>query len=307
MCFAGWLPTGNMAEVTRPFGTPERVYHRWRGRLAKSHQVHRGGRRPAMKIVALVKHVPDATADRTFVEADNTTDRAGVDGLLSELDEYAVEEALKIADGGDAEVVALTMGPADAADAVKKALQMGADAGVHVVDDGLHGSDAVATARVLAAAITKIGDVDLVITGMASTDGGMSVVPSMLAEHLGLAHVGFVGELTLGEGNVRCRRDGDTASETIEAALPAIVSVTDQINEPRYPSFKGIMAAKKKPVESWSLADLGVDAGQVGLGAALSVVHEVTKRPPRTQGVIVTDEGDGGVKLADYLAAQKFI
>ncbi|SEE41563.1 electron transfer flavoprotein subunit beta/FixA family protein [Jiangella alba] len=261
-----------------------------------------------MKIVTLVKHVPDATADRTFTAADNTTDRVGVDGLLSELDEYAVEEALKIAEAGEGvEVVALTMGPEGADAALKKALQMGADSGVHVVDDSLHGSDAPATARVLAAAVAKVGDVDLVLTGMASTDGGMSVVPAMLAEHLGLAHVGFVGELAVSEASVTARRDGDVASETIEAALPAVVAVTDQINEPRYPSFKGIMAAKKKPLVTWTLGDLGIDAAGVGLGAAASVVREVVKRPERTQGQVVTDDGDGGAKLAEFLAAQKFI
>ncbi|MGH8774044.1 MAG: electron transfer flavoprotein subunit beta/FixA family protein [Jiangellaceae bacterium] len=263
-----------------------------------------------MRIVVLVKHVPDAAAERTFSEPDKTTDRDGVDGILSELDEYAVEEALTIVESGDGEVVALTMGPERAADAVKKALQMGASAGVHVVDDALHGSDAIATSLVLATAIEKIGHggrVDLVLTGMASTDGGMSVVPAMLAERLGLPHVGFVGELTVADGTVRGRRDGDAASETVEASLPAIVSVTDQINEPRYPSFKGIMAAKKKPFVTWSLADLGVDASQVGLSAAWSVVEEVTKRPPRSAGEVVTDEGDGGVKLAEFLAAQKFV
>jgi electron transfer flavoprotein beta subunit len=260
-----------------------------------------------MKIVVLVKHVPDATADRTFSDADHTTDRIGVDGLLSELDEYAVEEALTIAEGDDDEVVVLTMGPEQAADALRKGLQMGATSAVHVVDDALHGSDAVATSLVLEKAIRKVGDVDLVLTGMASTDGGMSVVPAMLGERLGLPHVGFVGELTVADGTVTGRRDGDAASETIEASLPAIVSVTDQINEPRYPSFKGIMAAKKKPFETWSLADLGIDPGQVGLDAAWSVVEEVTKRPPRSAGEVVTDEGDGGVKLADFLAAQKFV
>lgn len=260
-----------------------------------------------MKIVTLVKHVPDATADRSFAD-DTTTDRVGVDGLLSELDEYAVEEALKVAEAGDGvEVVALTMGPEGADAALKKALQMGADSGVHVVDDGLHGSDALATARVLAAAVTKIGDVDLVLTGMASTDGGMSVVPAMLAEYLGLAQVGFVGELSVSEASVTARRDGDAASETVEAALPVVVAVTDQINEPRYPSFKGIMAAKKKPLETWTLADLGIEPAAVGLGAAFSVVREVVKRPERAAGQVVTDEGDGGVKLAAFLAEQKFI
>ncbi|GAA1005072.1 electron transfer flavoprotein subunit beta [Acrocarpospora pleiomorpha] len=199
------------------------------------------------------------------------------------------------------------MGPGGADAAVRKALQMGADSGVHVVDEALHGSDAPATAQVLAAAIAKIGDVDLVLTGMASTDGGMGVIPAMLAEHLGLAHVGYVGELTVSGGTVTCRRDGDAASETIEAALPAVVAVTDQINEPRYPSFKGIMAAKKKPVRAWTLADLGVDAARVGLDAAFSVVRAVTRRPERSQGQIVTDSGDGGTKLAEFLAARKFI
>jgi len=260
-----------------------------------------------MKIVVLVKHVPDATADRTFSDADHTTDRIGVDGLLSELDEYAVEEALTTAEANDGEVVVLTMGPEQAADALRKGLQMGASSAVHVVDDALHGSDAVATSLVLEKAIRKVGDVDLVLTGMASTDGGMSVVPAMLGERLGLPHVGFVGELTVADGTVTGRRDGDAASETVEAGLPAIVSVTDQINEPRYPSFKGIMAAKKKPLETWSLSDLDIDPGQVGLAAAWSVVEDVTRRPPRSAGDVVTDEGDGGLKLVEFLAAQKFV
>jgi electron transfer flavoprotein beta subunit len=260
-----------------------------------------------MKIVVLVKHVPDATADRTFSDSDHTTDRVGVDGLLSELDEYAVEEALKIAESEDSDVVVLTMGPEQAADALRKGLQMGATSAVHVVDDALHGSDAIATSLVLAKALEKVGDVDLVLTGMASTDGSMSVVPAMLAERLSLPHVGFVGELTVADGTVTGRRDGDAASETVEAALPAIVSVTDQINEPRYPSFKGIMAAKKKPFETWSLADIGVDASDVGLAAAWSAVEDVTKRPPRTAGQVVTDDGEGGLRMVEFLVAQKFV
>jgi electron transfer flavoprotein beta subunit len=259
-----------------------------------------------MKIVVLVKYVPDASADRGFTE-DRTTDRVGVDGILSELDEYAIEEALKVSDAGDAEVVVVTMGPEQAGEAIRKGLQMGADSGVHVSDDALAGSDAVATSAVLAAAITKIGDVDLVVTGMASTDGSMGVVPTMLAERLGIAHVGFAGELTVGDSGVTARRDGDVASETVEASFPVIVSVTDQINEPRYPSFKGIMAAKKKPVQTWSVADLGLDPASVGAAAAWAVVVEVTKRPPRSQGQVVTDDGDGGVRLTEFLVAQKFV
>ena len=259
-----------------------------------------------MNIVVCVKYVPDAQSDRGFNE-DNTTDREGVDGLLSELDEYAVEQALQIVEAGEGEVTVLTIGPADAAEAVKKSLQMGADKGVHICDDAIAGSDALATSLVLAEAIKKIGTPDIVLTGMASTDGTMGVVPAMLAERLGLPQVTYASELTVDGGVAKMRRDGDTASETVEASLPALISVTDQINEPRYPSFKGIMAAKKKPVEEWSLADLGVDASQVGLANAWTTVESTTKRPPREQGEIVTDEGDGGTKLAEFLKTHKFV
>jgi len=258
-----------------------------------------------MNIVVCVKYVPDAQAESRFA-SDNTTDRAGVDGLLSELDEYAVEEALKIAESSDGKVTVLTVGPENATEAVRKALQMGADEAVHVLDDAIHGSDAPATSLVLAAAIGKL-EHDLVVTGMASTDGIMSVVPAMLAERLGLPQVTLASEVTVENGTVRIRRDGDTSTEIIESSLPAIVSVTDQINEPRYPSFKGIMAAKKKPLQTWSLADLGVDAGDVGLGAAWTAVDEITARPPRQAGQVVTDEGDGGNKLVEYLAGAKLV
>lgn len=260
-----------------------------------------------MNIVVCVKYVPDAQAERTFNASDNTTDRENVDGLLSELDEYAVEAALKLVEAGEGEVTVVTVGPDQAADAIKKALQMGADKGVHVKDDAIHGSDAIATSLVLAEAIKKIGSPDLVVTGMASTDGTMGVVPTMLAERLGLPAVTYASELTVDGAKATIRRDGDVSTQTIEATLPALISVTDQINEPRYPSFKGIMAAKKKPVEEWSLADLGVDAGQVGLDAAWTKVEAFAARPPRSQGEIVTDEGDGGKKLAEFLASRKFI
>jgi len=256
--------------------------------------------------------VPDAQSERTFNESDNTTDRVGVDGLLSELDEYAVEAGLKLAesaDGGaeDNIVTVLTVGPDRAAHAIKKALSTGAHAGVHVNDEAIHGSDAAATSLILAEAVKKIGSPDLILTGMTSTDGTMRVVPAMFAERLGLPQVTFASELTVEGGTATIRRDGDVASETIAASLPALVSVTDQINEPRYPSFKGIMAAKKKPVETWTLADLGLDAGSVGLAAAWTKVESFAKRPPRAKGQIVTDEGDGGTKLAEFLFANKFV
>ena len=260
-----------------------------------------------MKIVVCAKFVPDATADRRFRPEDNTVDRAGVDGLLSELDEYAVETALTVKEAGDGEVTVLTVGPEQAADAVKKGLQMGADAGVHVLDDAIHGSDAVATSLILSKALGKL-EADLVVFGMGSTDGGMGVVPAMVSERLGLPAVTLGSEVTVDGQTVRIRRDGDTASETIEGTLPLVLSVSDQANEPRYPSFKGIMAAKKKPVETWSLADLELTPEQVGGSSAWTEVVEVTARPARTAGTIVTDEdGSGAAGLVEFLSTNKFL
>ncbi|BBB01690.1 putative electron transfer flavoprotein beta subunit [Actinacidiphila reveromycinica] len=260
----------------------------------------------SLRIVVAVKYVPDATGDRHFAE-DLTTDRDAVDGLLSELDEYAVEQALQIAEAADdAEVTAVTIGPEDARGAVLKALQMGAAKGVHVEDDALHGTDVIGTSLVLAKAVEHIG-FDLVVTGMASTDGTAGVVPALLAERLGVPQVTLLSEVSVAGGKVTGRRDGDVASEELEAALPAVVSVTDQSGEARYPSFKGIMGAKKKPLETLDLSDLGVDPAGVGLGGSWTAVRDATARPPRTAGTIVKDEGEGGRQLAEFLAAQKFI
>ena len=265
-----------------------------------------------MNIVVCVKHVPDATADRRF-ESDNTVDRDGVDGLLSELDEYAVEQALQLKEknDGDVTVTALCVGPDGAADAVRKALQMGADQGVHVSDEAIAGSDAVATSLVIAKALQKVGEdrpVDLVICGMSSTDGSMSVVPAMLAERLDLPQVTLASVIETQGDQVRVKRDNEASTEVIGATMPLVLSVTDQTGEARYPSFKGIMAAKKKPVETYTLSDLGVDSGEVGLSVAWTEVTDTAERPPRTQGEIVTDEdGSGASALAEFLASKKFI
>ena len=267
-----------------------------------------------MNIVVCVKYVPDATADRHF-EEDKTVDREGVDGLLSELDEYAVEQALQIKEKSDnpedTTVTALCVAPEAGVDAVRKALQMGADAGVHVVDDAIAGSDAIATSLVLAKAVSKVGEdkqVDLVVCGMASTDGSMGVLPAMLAERLDLPQVTMASVIETQGDQVRIKRDGDVATEVVGATMPLVLSVTDQSGEARYPSFKGIMAAKKKPMETWSLSDLGVDADQVGLSVAWTEVQDTTERPPRTQGEIVTDEdGSGATALTEFLASRKFV
>lgn len=260
-----------------------------------------------MKIVVLVKYVPDATGERSFA-ADGTVDRAAADGLLSELDEYAVEQALQIADADeDSEVVALTLGPDDAADAIKRCLQMGASAGIHINDDAVHGSDSLGTSTVLAAAVKK-AEPDLVICGMASTDGAMGVLPSMIAERLGWPAVTLGSSLSVADGTVSIRRDVDVASQTVQARLPAVVSVTDQSGEARYPSMKGILSAKKKPVEHWTLADLGLSAADVGLAAAWTKVLDTTPRPPKEAGRVVPDsDGAGAVALVDFLSAGKYI
>src|SRR3954471_18880449 len=261
-----------------------------------------------MNIVVCVKYVPDATADRQF-ESDNTVDRVGVDGLLSELDEYAVEQALQLKEkaGDDTTVTALCVGPEKAVDAVRKALQMGADQGVHVVDDAIAGSDALATSLVLAKAIER-ESYDLVMCGMSSTDGSMSVVPAMLAERLSRPQLTLASKVETQGDQVRIQRDGHVATDVVGGTMPLVISVTDQSGEARYPSFKGIMAAKKKPLETLSLSDLGVDAGEVGLSMAWTQVEDTTARPPREAGEIVKDEdGTGAKALADFLAAQKFI
>lgn len=263
-----------------------------------------------LKIVVLVKHVPDAQFDRHLTGPGNTTDRS--ESILSELDEYALEAALQLAEarGGEAagnKVIALTMGPAGAVNAVKKSLQIGAYEGVHLSDEALAGSDAAATSLALAAAVRHLGEVDLVLTGMASTDGETSLVPAQLAERLGLPQVTFASTLDVTGRTVTARRDGDSHSDLVEATLPALVSVTDQVNEPRYPNFKGIMAAKKKTVASLTLEDIGVDPGTVGHAGSWTTVLSAEPRPPRSQGVIITDEGDAGVKLVDFLAEQKLI
>ena len=258
------------------------------------------------KIVVLVKYTPDLTSDRNFL-ADGTVDRVGTPGRLSELDEHAAEQALQIQESSaGSELTYLTMGPDGAADALRKALSMGGDGAVHVQDDALHGSDAFATSLVLAEAIKRIG-FDLVVTGMASTDAGMGVVPALLAERLGVPQVTFAGRLSVNGEEVEILRDSDTSSETVTARMPAIVSVTDRTGEARYPSFKGIMAAKKKPVQTWSLADLGIDPALVGLAGARTAVLATARRPARTAGQLVKDDGDGGRALADFLASQRFI
>lgn len=252
-----------------------------------------------MKIVVLVKEVPDTYEDRSLDLETGLAARAASDPVLDEIGERALEVALSYADAHpDAEVVLLSMSPASAATTLRKGLAMGAGSVVHVADEALAGADLGLTAEVLAAAITRTG-FDLVIAGNLSTDGSGGVLAAMLAERLGVAQATSLGAVTIGEDAVTGTRTGDAGTFEVSATLPAVISITESLPDARFPSFKGIMAAKKKPVETLTAADLGVDP--VGLGSPRSIMTAVAQRPPRTAGTTIVDEGDAGEQLAAFL------
>ena len=260
-------------------------------------------------IVVLIKQVPDTWSERKLSDGDFTLDREAADAVLDEINERAVEEALLIKEkeGGEGTVTVLTAGPERAGEAIRKALSMGADKAVHLKDDGLKGSDVIQTAWALARALATIEGVDLVIAGNESTDGVGGAVPAILAEYLGLPQLTHVRKLSVDDGKVTAERETDDGVFTLEATLPAIVSVNEKINEPRFPSFKGIMAAKKKEVTALTLAEIGVEGDEVGVANAGSTVVSSTPKPAKTAGEKIADEGEGGTKIAEYLVAQKLI
>ena len=265
-----------------------------------------------MNIVVLIKQVPDTYSERKLRDADGVLDRDATDSVLDEINERAVEAALQLKEagagpGGDTEVTVLTMGPSRATDAIRKALSMGADRAVHVSDEAIAGSDAVTTATVLAKAIGTVDGVDLVVAGNEASDGRGGAMAAMVADLLSWPALTHVREVTVDGTTVTARRETDDGVTHLTAELPAVLSVSEKINEPRYPSFKGIMAAKKKPVATVTLADLGVDTGRVGLANALSRVTSASPKPPKSAGEKTTDEGDGGTKIAAYLVTQKLI
>jgi electron transfer flavoprotein beta subunit len=259
-----------------------------------------------MNIVVLVKQVPDTWSERTLRPSDSTLDRDAADAVPNELDEYAIEEGLRLQEAHGGEVTIVSMGPEKATDVIRKALSMGADKAVHVTDEALRGSDGLVTSAVLASVLGRTG-FDIVILGSESTDARMGTMAAMLAERLGVPQLSFASKVETDGSAITIHRQADYGYDTVEAALPAVVSVVEKINEPRYPSFKGIMAAKKKPVETLALTDLGLDEGQAGLAASATEVVSFAKRPPRAAGEIVADDGDGGTKAAEFLAARKFI
>jgi electron transfer flavoprotein beta subunit len=258
-----------------------------------------------MNIVVLVKQVPDTYSERKL-RSDGTLDRDATDAVLDEIDERAVEAALQLKETHGGQVTVVTMGPERATDAIRKALSMGADSAVHLSDDALAGSCAVQTAKALAAAVGTAGG-DLVLAGNEASDGRSAAMPAMVADLLDLPALTHAREVTVDGSTVTVRRETDDGVTVLTAELPAVVSVGEKINEPRYPSFKGIMAAKKKPVTTLSLADVGIDPSEVGLAGALSSVTSSQPKPPKDAGEKVTDEGDGGSRIAAYLVSQKLI
>ena len=259
-----------------------------------------------MNIVVLVKQVPDTWAERKLKDSDKTLDRASVDVVMNEIDEYAVEEALRIKEAQGGEVTILTMGPDRSVETIRKALSMGADKAVHLSDDALKGSDAVQTSYALAKVLETL-EYDLVISGSEATDSRMAIMGALLSERLGQPQLTGARKVTASEGSITIERQTDDGYSVVSASLPAIISVVEKINEPRYPSFKGIMAAKNKPLSTLSAGDAQLDLALVGLATAPSQVVEFSNKPPRQAGQVVKDEGDGGAKIVEFLASQKFI
>lgn len=261
-----------------------------------------------MNIVVLVKQVPDTENERTLRGDDFTLDRAGSQGVLNELCEYAIEEAILQREKHGGEVTVLTMGPEQATDSIRKALSMGADRAIHLSDEGLRGSDALQSAYALSSVLGGL-EYDLVILGSESTDARTGVLGAALAEYLGAAQLTQAAKVDIDSeaGRASIRRVTDDGYAVVEAELPAVVSVVEKINEPRYPSFKLIMQAKKKSVESLDLAAAKIDPAQVGLAAAATAVTNAQPAPPRGAGTVVDDEGSGGVKIAEFLASKKFL
>lgn len=262
-----------------------------------------GGKVEGMRIVVCVKHVPDLQADYAIGE-DGFVVR-GDDDVLNALDENAVQEAVNLAaQSDDSEVIAVTMGPEDAVDGLRRSLALGADSALHICDDRAKGSDILGTARVLAAAITyleKDGPIDLIVTGMAAQDGMTATMPAALSAHLDRPALTLAHSVTLTGQTLRIERSMGKFNDVLEADLPAILSVTDQANVVKYPNFKAILAAKKKPITEVDLDDLGV-TGNVGAAGAGAKVVRATERPTKEAGQIITDSGDGGTKLAAYIS-----
>ena len=267
-----------------------------------------------MRIAVLVKYVPDINAERRFEDCRVVRDPA--EGTLNELDENALEAALRIVEAlpdderEASEVVAVTVAPPEGDVAVRKSFQMGVDRGIRVSDDALAGSDYFGTTAALAAAVRRLeteGPVDLVVTGMAALDGLGSVVPALLAAELGRPSLTFAKKVAVEGGTLEVTRETDEATETLSAPLPAVLSVADTANTPRFPNFKLIMAARTKQIETWSLADLDLDLAAVGAAGARTETTQASPRPEKPEVELVQDKGSGGKALAEYLISNDLV
>jgi len=258
-----------------------------------------------MKIYVLVKEVPDTYGDRKLDLETGLADRAAGDVVLDEITERALEVALSYAgQNAGTEVVALSMAPETSTASVRRALAIGAASAVHIADEELRGADLSLTAEVLAAAIRR-GEPDLVITGNLSTDGSGGMIPAMLAEHLGFAQATALSAVEISEGQITGTRAADAGSQDVTAPLPAVISITEALPDARFPNFKGIMAAKKKPLEVLALADLGISADPAA--APRTIMTTVSEKPPRAAGVKITDEGDAGAQLVEFLVQNRLV
>jgi electron transfer flavoprotein beta subunit len=258
-----------------------------------------------MKIAVCVKQVPDATAHKRLDASTNRLDRSG-EGALNPTDVNAVEEALRIKEAHGGEAIVVSMGPEKAMESLRKALAMGADRAVLVADSAAAGSDLVATGRVLAKALER-EEADLILFGQASSDADGAVLWAAVAEHLRRPLVSQVAELTLDGGSVKGKRQTEFGYDVITAPLPAVVAVSDAINEPRYPSLKGIMGAKSKPQETLSLADLGVDAGDAGEAGSATAVLALSPPPAKSGQVKIEDDGSAAEQIVAYLTEKRLI
>lgn len=257
-----------------------------------------------MRIAVLVKEVPDSYGARRLNLTTGLAEREASDRVLDEITSRAVEAAVSHAESAEGvEVVLVTMGPESAESMLRKTLAMGADSAHHVLDPGLLGADMTLSAEVLAAVVQRIG-CDLVISGDVSSDGTGGVIPTMIAERIGAAHATSLDSLTITDSSVTGNRETYGGTVTVEAQLPAVVSVTERLPDARFPGFKGIMAAKKKPLETYTLADLGIDPAA---DVPRSILLSVTEAPARTAGEKIHDEGDAGKRLAEYLIDKKLV
>lgn len=257
-----------------------------------------------MKIIVLVKEVPDTYGDRKLNLETGLADRDASDRVLDEVGERALEAALQFKDKNPGtEVTVICAGPESVSKSLRKALAMGADAALHICDAALAGADLGLTAEVLAVAAKKTG-FDLILTGNLSTDGAAGLIPAMVAERLGAPHATFLSTWSLTADGVVGTRATDGGVVSLKAPLPAVVSVTEAFPDPRMPSFKGIMAAKKKPLQTWTLSDLDVSAEPV---APRSIMTAIAEKPSRAAGIRVVDDGKAGTQLAQFLLENRLV